>query len=349
METFVPDYQNLVDAAWNRPAKRLPLYEHQINQSRIEAALGTEFSALYQGDDSELLEYYRNYCAFFLKMGYDCVSFEQCLGNVLPGGGALGGHIKGVIQNRSDFNAYPWEELEELYFTIKTRHFNAMRQCLPEGMRIVGGVGNGVFECVQELVGYMDLCYISADDPQLYRDLFDKIGETLHRIWARFLCEFHDIIAVCRMGDDLGYKSDTMISHTDIRELVLPQYKRIVELAHSYNKPFLLHSCGNLLAVMDDIIRISGINAKHSNEDQIAPFTQWVDRFGAQIGNFGGIDTGVLCRLDRAEMREYIFDTLRQCEGKGGIAFGSGNSIPDYVPIENYLNMIELAREYRGA
>jgi uroporphyrinogen decarboxylase len=28
---------------------------------------------------------------------------------------------------------------------------------------------------------------------------------------------------------------------------------------------------------------------------------------------------------------------------------GSGNSIPDYVPVEGYLAMVETAREIRGA
>lgn len=32
----------------------------------------------------------------------------------------------------------------------------------------------------------------------------------------------------------------------------------------------------------------------------------------------------------------------------GGVAFGSGNSIPDYVPVEGYLAMINAVREYRG-
>ena len=32
----------------------------------------------------------------------------------------------------------------------------------------------------------------------------------------------------------------------------------------------------------------------------------------------------------------------------GGVAAGTGNSIPSYVPLENYLNMIEIVREYRG-
>ena len=33
---------------------------------------------------------------------------------------------------------------------------------MPEGMKAIGGVGYGIFECVQDLVGYEDLCYMRA-------------------------------------------------------------------------------------------------------------------------------------------------------------------------------------------
>ncbi len=32
----------------------------------------------------------------------------------------------------------------------------------------------------------------------------------------------------------------------------------------------------------------------------------------------------------------------------GGFAFGSGNSIPEYVPADNFVMMNEIIRELRG-
>lgn len=54
---------------------------------------------------------------------------------------------------------------------------------------------------------------------------------------------------------------------------------------------------------MDDLITGAAIDAKHSNEDQIAPFPEWVVRYGDRIGNFGGIDTDAVCRLSADEMQ----------------------------------------------
>ena len=348
MGNFQPDYNNILSAAKNIEAPRLPLYEHIICNEIMEVVLGRKFSEFIWGDQKEVNEYFKNYCEFFKTMGYDTVSFEACIGQIMPGSGALGGHKDGVIKTREDFEKYPWDEVEELYFGKFSTLFNGLRNNMPAGMKAIGGVGNGIFECVQEIVGYTELCYISVDDRELYRDLFFKVGETNAKIWARFLKEFGDIYCVCRFGDDLGFKSTTLLAAEDIKDFIIPKYKAIVDIVHSHNKPFLLHSCGCIFEVMDDIINLAHIDAKHSNEDQIARFPVWVEKYGDKIGNFGGIDTDAVCRLSKAEMKEYILEVVNKCVGHGGFAFGSGNSIPAYVPVDGYLNMVETIREYRG-
>lgn len=345
---FQPDYRHLVNAAYNKEAARLPLYEHIVSAGKIGEITGRDFSFLYDGNEEDIREYFRLYCRFFRDYGYDVIPFECCIGQILPGGGALGNsRITPAIQTRRDFDAYPWEDLPALYFEQNSRYFQALSQALPDGMKAVGGVGNGVFEIVQDLTGYQNLCYISADDEELYGLLFQKAGQISRQIWKRFLEEFGDAYCLLRFGDDLGYKSNTLLSGDDIRTHILPQYRSIIDLVHAKGKPFLLHSCGNIRSVMEDLIAC-GINAKHSNEDQIAPFRYWVEAYGDRIGNFGGIDLDVVCGASRPEMKEYIRDVIRTCSGHGGFAFGSGNSIPDYVPAEGYVNMIEIVREIRG-
>lgn len=344
---FFPDYNNIVMAASNVAAKRLPLYEHHINDDFIELALNKKFSDLASGDYSDKKEYCRIICDFFLKFGYDTVSFERCIGSVMPGSGALGNHVEGVIKTPQDFAQYPWEEIPYHFFEAYGDLFCALREVMPEGMKAIGGPGNGIFECVQDITGYENLCYMKLDEPDLYASLFAKVGETNHKIWRRFLDEFGDIYCVARFGDDLGFKSNTLISTQDIRTHIIPQYKKIIDTVHKNGKKFLLHSCGCIFSVMDDLLA-AGIDAKHSNEDQIAPFSKWVSEYGDRIGNFGGIDTDAVCRLGKTEMREYIYDVLKKCEGHGGIAFGSGNSIPGYIPVENFISMNEIVREYRS-
>lgn len=345
---FYPDYTNILSAAQNKAANRIPLYEHCVDDISFERILGREFSRLQEGSLSEKEEYIAATCEAFLKCGYDTVTFERWLSVAFPGSGALGGHKPPVITNREDFEKYPWDEVEDNFFRLYGPLYDALRRKMPLGMKAIGGVGCGVFECVEDLVGYMELCLMSYDDPELYADLFKKVGDVSYAVWERFMREYGDIYCVMRFGDDLGYKSNTLLPSDDVKKHIIPQYKRIIDLVHSCGKPFLLHSCGNIFGVMDELIEVAGIDAKHSNEDQIAPFGEWVDRYGSRIGNFGGVDVDVLCNSSQSEIKEYVTDILCSVKGKGGIAIGSGNSIAGYVPTENYLCMINTVREFRG-
>ena len=347
-QDFTPDYTNIEKSARNIEVARLPLYEHIIGVEHMETVLDKKFAELINGSHADKVEFFKNYCAFFRQMGYDTVSMEFCTGEIYPGSGALGRHVDPVIKTREDFEKYPFDEVCDIYFREYGDMLSALREAMPAGMKAIGGVGNGIFEIAQELVSYMELCFISADDPELYADLFQKIGDVNLSIWKRFLKEYGDIYCVLRFGDDLGYKSGTMLPPEHVKQYVIPQYARIIEEVHSYGKPFLLHSCGCIFDVMEDLIKVAKIDAKHSNEDAIAMFPRWVEDYGDRIGNFGGIDTDAVCRLDRQSLKEYIHEVIAKCKGHGGFAFGSGNSIPAYVPLENYLNMVEIVREYRG-
>ncbi len=348
MSNFQPNYQHIVHAAQNKTPVRLPLYEHIIDISIMEQIRGERFGHLLSGNMRDKEEFFTRYNGFFKEMGYDVVSFECSTGAVYPESGALGGSRNGVITNRADFDKYPFYQVCDKFFDQYGDIYRALQNTMPEGMKAVGGPGNGIFECVQDIVGYTQLCYISVDDPELYRELFSKVSEVSFSIWQRFLEEFGDTYCLLRFGDDLGYKSQTLISTKDIKELIIPEYKKIVDLVHRYKKPFLLHSCGQITDIMEELITVAGIDAKHSNEDQIATFDFWTGTYGDAIGNFGGVDMDILCRHTPEEIKKYVLRVIKQNIDYKGIAIGSGNSIPSYVPVEGYLAMVDAVREYRG-
>ena len=347
MSEFFPNYLNIVSAARNQRAERLPLYEHIISDAMMERVLGREMAPLVEGDRADRREYIRRMIRFFLKMGYDTVSFERLISAAMPDSGALYYHRPDAIKDWADFRRYPWDEVA-VNFRKNIEFFELLAEEMPPGMKAVGGPGNGIFECVQDVVGYEALCYISADEPELFEALFQKVGDVIYGIWEEFYARFHDLFAICRIGDDLGFRSATLLDPGDIRQLIIPQYRRLTDMAHRMGKPFLLHSCGCIFPLMDDLIEHGGIDAKHSNEDAIAPFQKWVDDYGARIGNFGGVDMNVLCQSAPEEISRYVLHVLEGADGHGGFAAGSGNSIPAYVPLEGYLAMVDTVRKYRG-
>ena len=313
----------------------------------MEKILDVEFAHMEKGDSVDLDGFFSQYCRFWKEMTYDTVSYEVCVTEILPGGGALLGETKGVIQNQADFDAYPWSDVSRIFWETASPRFDALANNMPEGMKAIGGIGNGVFEISEDLVGFHQLCLMQLDDPKLFANLYKKIGSLLADLWKTLLDKYPELFCVCRTGDDMGYKSQTLLSPETVIAHIVPQYRQIIKHVHDAGLPYLMHSCGCIFDVMEHIIA-TGIDAKHSNEDVIAAYDRWIEDYGDRIGMFGGIDTDRVCRMKPDELYEFVIEKGTHFRSKAkGYALGSGNSIPDYVPVEGYLAMVKAAQEIR--
>lgn len=347
MPPFQNDYRQMLAVLANKKPTRLPLYEHIICPEIMEKILDVQFADLGNGDAADQKEYFQHYSRFFQEMTYDTVSFEVTISGRLPDHGAIYGGRPGPIQTWDDFNKYPWEEIPARFWAVAAPRFEALSASLPVGMKALGGVGNGAFEISEDLVGFENLAYLQMDEPELYAALYQKIGDVMESLWRTFLERYADEFVICRFGDDLGFKTSTLTSPKNIRTHIIPQYKRVIDLIKGSGKPFLWHSCGKIFSVMEDAIAL-GINAKHSNEDTIAPYEEWITRYGDRIGLLGGIDVDLLCQKDPEDVFQIVLERGQKYRGMAnGYALGSGNSIPDYVPVEGYLAMIDAVKKIR--
>lgn len=349
MKPFEPNYKHLVDAAYNREAERLPLYEHGFDPGVVESIINEPVVPLLSGSYSDKIEAFRRVAKVAVQLGYDMLPFEGVIVAIVQGGRGLCGQGEVLIDSMDALHAYPWDKKLQEYIQHFSEYFDAVREALPEGMKAVGGAGSGMFETMQDFVPFQELVFLQVDEPEVYEALWKQIGDLEFRIWQWVMENYADCFAVCRFGDDLGFRSATLLQPADIRKYILPQYKRIVDLVHSYSKPFLLHSCGKIYEVMDDIIDHVGIDAKHSNEDAIDPFDVWVEKYGDRIGNFGGVEMNIMTLNTPEEVRTYVLDLLeRIATGSGGIAIGTGNQISSYTKPENWIAMCNAVREFRG-
>ena len=113
-EDFQPDYNDVLQVLNNQRPRRLPLYEHHIDQPFISKALGKEI--ILQGNQrQDYVAHYREMIGFWRDMTYDAFDYEAAICDIFPGHGAiLGG--KGPIQTREDFNQYPFDELPAIFW-----------------------------------------------------------------------------------------------------------------------------------------------------------------------------------------------------------------------------------------
>jgi len=241
----------------------------------------------------------------------------------------------GAIETWEDFRRYPWPTpSEDSYAPIERA-----AEALPEGMKLVPHGPGGVLENVMWLMGYEALSYALADQPDLAEAVFDRVGSALVNVFD--VVARHEGVGGLFLGDDMGFKTQTMLSPDALRRYVFPWQRRIVEVVHAQGKPFLLHACGNVDSVMDELIDYVGIDAKHSFEDVITPVTEAKRRWGTRVALLGGLDMDLLARGTPEQVRARTREVLEACMPGGGFALGSGNSVANYIPLENYFAMLE--------
>ena len=274
------------------------------------------------------------------KLSYSLT--EDTAENAHEGGRTYIDESKGPITSWEEFEKYPWPELKN----ASTRSLEWYQKNLPDDMCIIGGgaaFGHPA-EYLCWLMGYETLCYALFDNRDLVKAIYDKILEISIPALKQTL-DF-DRVKIVWGSDDMGFKTGTLISPSDIREFVLPIHKQHAEICHAKNIPYILHSCGNLSEIMDELIEDVKIDAKHSFEDTIELVTDAKEKYGDKIALLGGIDVDFLCNADEKSIRNRVRETLDKCLPGGGYCLGTGNSVANYIPVKNYLIMLDEGRNY---
>jgi len=248
----------------------------------------------------------------------------------------------GVIANWEDFKAYEWEDPETIA-EEGNEGLEWMCDHVPSGMGVVTGSGT-VLEPVMWLMGIKNFYVSLYKQHELVDAMFRKVGE-LSIARFKLAAKTNRKIVAFWGSDDWGYRNGLMISPAMMKRWVFPVHKKQAEIAHSRGSLYILHSCGNLKAIMDDIIDYIKVDAKHSFEDTYFPVTEAKRLYGDRISLIGGVDMDVLSRRSATEVREYVSRILKICKPRGGYCLGSGNSVANYIPLENYLTMLDVGLE----
>ncbi|MBI4024905.1 MAG: hypothetical protein HY360_07980 [Verrucomicrobia bacterium] len=247
---------------------------------------------------------------------------------------------KGPITNRDEFESYPWPDPSK----ADTRMLEWYEANLPEDMCvIVCGVGP-LAEYLSALMGYETLCYALRDQRDLVKAVSDRLIQIFSGLLRRVLT--FKRVRIVWPTDDMGFRTGTLISPDDLREFVLPGHKRLCQMTHDDGRLYLLHSDGKLDAIMPDLIDKVRIDGKHSFEDTIERVTDAKKKYGDKIALLGGIDVDFLCRADESQIRRRVRETLDACLPGGGFCLGTGNTVANYIPLDNYLVMLDEGRRY---
>lgn len=341
-KTFQPDIEQLYSVLRKEKANRPVLFEFIIN---LETCL--RFSGWETQPQPGTVDYYRMVIEAFSKLGYDVApvyTFESGLFSFPKGEqeslASRSQNQGALITDRKSFESYDWPDAGSGNYEL----YHQLSAFLPDGMKLLGFSNGGVLENATDIVGFEKLCEIYLTDPELTGEIFKNIGERLLKFYS--IVASMDSVGVCVVNDDWGFKTQTMFPPDMMESYVFPYIRKIVEVIHANGKPAILHSCGNVKDIMDVIIDDLKLDGKHSFEDGIYPVEDALDWWAGRIAIMGGIDVDFLVRRSPEEIYKRSLRLLEKTFGTGSFALGSGNSIPEFVPAENYLAMIRAAVDF---
>lgn len=243
---------------------------------------------------------------------------------------------KGFIASLEDLEAFPWPAPEDLDYS----KFEQIKSLLPPGMGVLCNAG-AIFSSLFLMMGMVS-CFIEMKQgTELFTRLLKKVGEFQVKV-VEILLETGSIGGIW-INDDMGFHSGPLVNPKLYQKYTFPYYREIKHLVARKDAALLLHSDGNITKLLPDLAEI-GFNAIHPIEPEsmdIEQARQIVGNKVCLIGNLSlGFPLGTGTPEDVSRGTELL---IRKMAPGGGYCFSSGNSIPDYIPYENWLAMRDTA------
>lgn len=188
------------------------------------------------------------------------------------------------------------------------------------------------------MMGTENTLIAMMEEPELVEDMFDTYlsrCETLFsRVWDAGY-HFDEIF----WYDDMGYKGTTFFSPNMYRSMLQPYHKRAVDWAHNRGIYAQLHSCGDVMTLLPDIVA-TGVDALNPLEVKAGMDAFKIKKeYGDRLVLHGGINA-VLWN-DKVAILEEIDRKVPVLKENGGFIFSSDHSIPNSVSLENMKAIVE--------
>ncbi len=339
-----PDFSRLEAALRREEADRVPLFEAEIAIPIQEWYLGREINTAE--DEVE----------FYIRAGYDFVPVlppfltPRLMRTASDHDGTLSAadrertwltESEGIIKTLEDVENFPWPRPEDVDFS----GFYEVAGLLPPGMKVLGMLSPcAIFGNTSQAMGLENFSYALFENIEVIEALFEIVGSTYVKIAER-LTQAPRLGAVF-MSDDLAYTEGTFVSPDVYRRYVFPWYRKIGEILAGAGLPFIFHSDGNLIPVLDDLADC-GIRGIHPIEPQAMDIVEVKKRYGDRFCIFGNIDLEhTLTRGTPEDVEREVRKKIKELAPGGGWGLAASNSVPDYVRPENYKAMVAAGKKY---
>jgi uroporphyrinogen decarboxylase len=203
---------------------------------------------------------------------------------------------------------------------------------------IIGNVPN-VLTYTESMIHQDELYMGMLTAPDEVKFLFGKIAETMTAV-AETICRRFDVTALY-VQDDVAFNRGLLISQEQLREFVLPCWKRVIDVGHACNKPVFFHSDGDVSPIWDLYCDELGVRMLNPLQPNLQDLGDYKRRFHGRMGCYGGLETAILHQLTPAQITRHVTDLFEKC-GQGGGLIMSTHDI-DYSITREQLDALVAA------
>ncbi len=166
-------------------------------------------------------------------------------------------------------------------------------------------------------LGVQGMCYLQADDPDLFREIVDANAEVWFQT-TKAILESGAQFDFAHFWEDICFKNGPLISPRLFREVVGPHYRRITELVGGYGLDIVSLDCDGCIDALVPIWLENGVNTMFPIEVGTwgASIKPWREQYGRQILGVGGMNKTLFAHTRAAVDAEV--ERLRPLVALGG-------------------------------
>lgn len=199
---------------------------------------------------------------------------------------------------------------------------------------------------IVDLFGMESYMLNMYDNPELVQAVTDRVCQFYYDANERFFALAGKNVDGFFFGNDLGTQRGLIFGRKQFDEFIVPWLKRFIDQGHRHGYQVILHSCGSIHDVIDQLIDL-GTDCLHpvqAKANKMDARTLAKD-FGGRITFMGGIDTQeLLVNASPDEIRQEV-RRVKDLLGPWLIVSPSHEALLPNVPPENVQAMAEAALE----
>jgi uroporphyrinogen decarboxylase len=205
-------------------------------------------------------------------------------------------------------------------------------------------IGFSLYERAWTLRGMEALMIDLLESPAFVHELFGRIAD-YNIVQLREALKY-DIDAVY-FGDDWGQQHGLQMGPRLWRQYIFPQLRRMYHAVREAGKFVMIHSCGDVDELFDDLIAI-GLSSFNPFQPEVMDVAGLMARYRGRLTFHGGLSTQRTLPFGTVDDVRSEVHRLLEMGRDGGYIFAPAHDVEGDVPLDNMLAAIEVVQSQAG-